>query len=190
MTACGCSKRKGKGIELNRMPISAQNTGYGAGAENWWGDFDRTIPGPRPAQNPKRVFDNPGYARTRERAPRAVRRSRAEKSAINRAMMYLTVAVLILGLVMQVGRLAEIASSAKRISTLTAEIKELRGERENLEVRLSMQQNLDRIRDQAINKCEMTYPTEGQIRVVALMGSGSEPLTQTASNNVEAPDAD
>jgi hypothetical protein len=40
---------------------------------------------------------------------------------------------------------------------LTAEIKELRGERENLEVRLSMQQNLDRIRDQAINKCDMTY---------------------------------
>ena len=190
MTACGCSKRKGKGIELNRMPISAQDTGYGAGAENWWGDFDRVVPSPRPGQSSKRVFDNPGYAKTRERAPRAIRRSRAEKSATTRAMMYLTVAVLVLGLLLQVGRLAQIASSSKRISTLTTEIKDLRGERENLEVRLSMQQNLDRIRDQAINKCEMTYPTEGQIRVVALMGSGSEPLTQTASNNVEAPDAE
>ena len=173
------------------MPMSAPSTGSGIVAEDWWSDFDRRSPSPRPqSRSAQRVFDNPGYARTRERAPRANRRSRVEKPAVTRWMMYLTVAVLVMGLVLQVGRLAQIASSSKRISSLTAEIKDLRGEKENLEVRLSMQQNLDRIRDTAINKCEMTYPSEDQIRVVSLMGSGSEPLTQTASTNAEAQDAD
>lgn len=55
---------------------------------------------------------------------------------------------------------------------------------------LSMQQNLARIRNEAINKCQMTYPTEDQIRVVSLMGSGSDPLTQTASTSMEAKAAD
>ena len=173
------------------MPISAPNTGYGVGAEDWWSDFDRNAPSRRPERKgPDRVFDNPGYTRTRERAPRAARRSRVEKSQLNRWMMYLTVAVLVLGLVLQVGRLAAIASSAKHISTLNAEIKDIQGQKETLEVMLSMQQNLTRIRNEAINKCEMTYPTEDQIRVVSLMGSGSEPLTQTASTSVEAKGAD
>jgi cell division protein FtsB len=173
------------------MPMSAPSTGYGIAAEDWWSDFDRGSPPQRArAGSAPRVFDNPGYTRTRERAPRAHRRSRAERPAVTRWMMYLTVAVLVMGLILQVGRLAQIASSSKRISSLTAEIKDLRGEKENLEVRLSMQQNLDRIRDTAINKCEMTYPSEDQIRVVSLMGSGSEPLTQTASTSTEATDAD
>jgi cell division protein FtsB len=173
------------------MPSCASNAGIGVGAEDWWNDFDRGTPA-RPEQrgSGERVFDNPGYARTRERAPRASRRSRVERPRLARFMMYLTVAVLIFGVVVQVGRLAQIASSSKRISTLTAEIKDLRGEKENLEVRLSMQQNLDRIRDEAINKCEMTYPSDDQIRVVSLMGSGSEPLTQTASTHAEASGAD
>ncbi len=168
------------------MPSCASNTGYEAGAEDWWNDFDRGTRARPGRGSDERVFENPGYARTRERAPRADRRSRADKPRLTRFMMYLTVVVLILGVVMQVGRLAQIASSSKRISTLTSEIKDLRGEKENLEVRLSMQQNLDRIRDEAINKCEMTYPSDDQIRVVSLMGSGSEPLTQTASTHVEA----
>jgi len=119
-----------------------------------------------------------------------LRRGRLERNSVSRAMMYLTAALLVIGLVVQVGRLAQIASSAKRISTLTVEIKELRGEKENLEVRLSMQQNLNRIRDEAIYKCEMVYPAQDQIRVVSLLGSGSEPLTQTASNSLEASKAD
>ena len=90
----------------------------------------------------------------------------------------------------QVGRLAQIASSAKQISTLNAENKDIEGQKETLEVMLSMQQNLTRIRNEAINKCEMTYPTEDQIRVVSLMGSGSDPLTQTASTSQEAKPAD
>jgi cell division protein FtsB len=172
------------------MPSCAPTAGYGIGAEDWWSDFDHETPSRPPRRSSVNVFDNPGYARTRERAPRAVRRSRVDRSKVNRFMLYLTAAVLVVGLVMQVGRLAQIASSSKRISTLTAELRDLRGEKENLEVRLSMQQNLDRIRDEAINKCEMTYPTEDQIRVVSLSGSGSEPLTRTASNSVEASGAD
>lgn len=172
------------------MPNCAPNTGY-LGAEDWWSDFDRKAPSRRADNRAQdRVFDNPGYTRTRERAPRALRRSRVEKTQLNRWMMYLTVTVLVLGLVVQVGRLAQIASSAKHISTLNADIKDLQGQKETLEVMLSMQQNLTRIRDEAINKCEMTYPTEDQIRVVSLMGSGADPLTQTASTSVEAKDAD
>ena len=173
------------------MPSCAPNTVYGVGADDWWSDFDRKAPS-RQAERKRseRVFDNPGYTRTRERAPRALRRSRVEKSQVTRWMMYLTVAVLVVGLVVQVGRLAQIATSAKRISTLNAEIKDIRGQKETLEVMLSMQQNLTRIRNVAINKCEMTYPTEDQIRVVSLMGSGSDPLTQTASTSVEANAAD
>jgi hypothetical protein len=172
------------------MPMDAPSAEF-FGTVDWWSDFDRTAPAGRRAQkNANRVFDNPGYTKTRERAPRAARRSRAETPALTRAMMYLTVMVLVAGLVMQVGRLAQIASSSKRISTLTTQIKELRGEKENLEVRLSMQQNLNRIRDEAIYKCDMGYPTEDQVRVVSLFGSGSEPLTQTASANMEAQGAD
>lgn len=173
------------------MPSCAPNMGYGVAADDWWSDFDRKAPSRRAERrSAERVFDNPGYKRIREHAPRALRRSRAEQSRVNRWMLYLTVAVLVLGLVMQVGRLAQIASSAKRISTLNAEIKDIEGQRETLEVMLSMQQNLARIRNEAINKCEMTYPTEDQIRVVSLMGSGSDPLTQTASSSMEAKSAD
>jgi cell division protein FtsB len=174
------------------MPISASNAIFEPGAEDWWSDFDRkTSPRRKARRSAERVFDNPGYTRTRERAPRALRRRTASGGlTLSRAMMYLAVFVLVTGLVVQVGRLAQIASSAKRISTLTAEIKELRGQKENLEVRLSMQQNLNRIRDEAIYKCDMSYPEEGQVRVVSLMGSGSEPLTQTASNSGEATAAD
>lgn len=173
------------------MPSCAPNTGYGVGADDWWSDFDRKAPSRHAERgSSERVFDNPGYTRTRERAPRAIRRSRAERGQVNRWMLYLTVAVLVVGLVVQVGRLAQIASSAKRISTLNAEIKDIENQRETLEVMLSMQQNLTRIRNVAVNKCEMTYPTEDQIRVVSLMGSGSDPLTQTASSSVEAKPAD
>ncbi len=116
------------------MPISVPNSGYGAGADDWWSDFDRKAPSRRPEQrSAERVFDNPGYSRTRERAPRALRRSRAEKSQLTRWMMYLALAVLVAGLVIQVGRLAAIASSAKRISTLSAEIKDIEGQKETLE---------------------------------------------------------
>ena len=173
------------------MPSYASNTALSVGADDWWSDFDRKAPSRRPERKgSERVFDNPGYTRTRERAPRALRRSRVEKSQVTRWMMYLTVAVLVVGLVVQVGRLAAIASSAKRISTLNAEIKDIQGQKETLEVMLSMQQNLARIRNEAINKCQMTYPTEDQIRVVSLMGSGSDPLTQTASTSMEAKAAD
>ena len=173
------------------MPMSVPNTGFGIGADDWWSDFDQKAPSRRPERKTyERVFDNPGYTRTRERAPRALRRSRLEKSRVTKWMMYLTVAVLVVGLVVQVGKLAQIASSAKRISTLSAEIKDIQGQKETLEVMLSMQQNLTRIRNEAINKCEMTYPTEDQIRVVSLMGSGSDPLTQTASTSMEANAAD
>lgn len=173
------------------MPSCAPNTICGVGADDWWSDFDRKAPSRQAERrSSERVFDNPGYTRTRERAPRALHRTRAEKSRVTRWMMYLTVAVLVVGLVVQVGKLAEIASSAKRISTLNAEIKDIQGHKETLEVMLSMQQNLARIRNEAINKCQMTYPSEDQIRVVSLMGSGSEPLTQTASTSMEAKAAD
>lgn len=173
------------------MSVSAQSTGYAPGAEDWWSDLHRgpSSPGSE-ARTARRVYDNPGYTRTRERAPRALRRSRAERTQWSRIMMYVTAAVLVIGLVIQVGRLAQIASSAKQISTLNAEIKDIEGQKETLEVMLSMQQNLTRIRNEAINKCEMTYPTEDQIRVVSLMGSGSDPLTQTASTSQEAKPAD
>jgi hypothetical protein len=173
------------------MSISAQSTGYAPGAEDWWSDFNRKPSSRRPeARTAPRVYDNPGYTRTREPAPRALRRNRAEKPQWSRLMMYMTAAVLVIGLVVQVGRLAQIASSAKQISTLNAEIKDIQGQKETLEVMLSMQQNLTRIRNEAINKCEMTYPTEDQIRVVSLMGSGADPLTQTASTSQEAKPAD
>jgi len=173
------------------MSVSAQSTGYAPSAEDWWSDLHRGPSSPRPeARTARRVYDNPGYTHTRERAPRALHRSRVEKPQWSRIMMYVTAAVLVIGLVVQVGRLAQIASSAKQISTLNAEIKDIEGQKETLEVMLSMQQNLTRIRNEAINKCEMTYPTEDQIRVVSLMGSGSDPLTQTASTSQEAKPAD
>ena len=106
------------------------------------------------------------------------------EAAMSKALMYLTVALLATALFVQIGRLSAIAAQNKQISVLTSEIKALESEKANLEVRLSMQQNINRVRDEAIYRLGMTRPEDGQIRVVSLNGYSVSTRTQTADNSV------
>ena len=102
-------------------------------------------------------------------APRdAVRRRPHKKSLAKSLCMYLFIAVLLGCLFTQISALAKITQNAKWIATIQTDIHEMRGESGNLTVRLGMQQNINRVRDEAIYRLGMVQPQAGQIRVVAM----------------------
>jgi len=166
--------------------------------ETWWpdeGEYGPSAPRHRkPARPPaeERRFERtdkspePRFAGSRPLEPRPPERQpeadvRAAPS-LSRVLMYLTVALLMALLFVQVGRLAQIASQAKRISTLQASIRELQNEKGNLQVRLSMQQNPTRVLEEAIYRLGMIRPEDGQIRVITPIGGAFTARTQTADN--------
>lgn len=125
-----------------------------------------------------------GAQDTRRNAMTNTQINRAAKQEVkanklNKALMYMTIALLMTLLFVQIGRLAQISGQTKQIAQLSNAIRELGNERSNLEVRLSMQQNINRVRDEAINKHGMVRPDNGQIRVVAL-GQAATVRMQTA----------
>lgn len=101
---------------------------------------------------------------------------------VNRAMMVLTLAVLISGLFLQLSRMAAINARAIEISELNAQIVELTGERQQLEIVMSIKQDIARIQDEAA-RLGMTYPGEGQVRVVTLPTGYGADNTMVAADN-------
>lgn len=187
---------------MSRVMNRAAGTDYVPGAdyapeeEKWW-EEDTGVYRPVRAARPKlTVLTNenfgspdgkPGQTRAAQaalRANAARRKNRRMEAAMSKALMYLTVALLAVALFVQIGRLSAIAAQNKQISVLTSEIKSLESEKANLEVRLSMQQNINRVRDEAIYRLGMTRPEDGQIRVVSLNGYSVSTRTQTADNSV------
>ncbi|MDL2206156.1 cell division protein FtsL [Eubacteriales bacterium OttesenSCG-928-N13] len=105
-------------------------------------------------------------------------------SKLSRILMYATIALALMLVFMQISRLAELAGQTKQIATLVTGIRELQNERNNLEVRLSMQQNINRVRDEAVYKLGMIQPEEGQIQVVSLNGYSAPAPMQTVDRTV------
>ena len=61
------------------------------------------------------------------------------------------------------------------------EIEELSSEQQNLEVRMSLQLNLERIEDEALNRLGMVYPGEEQVRVIAIEQTNDNVVTANAA---------
>lgn len=88
---------------------------------------------------------------------------------------------LLVGLFVQISLLAQISGQAKALNKVNGQIRELTSAEEDLQVCLSMYQNLERIENRA-KALGMRLPDESQIRVVSLPGLAEDISTQTAEN--------
>ena len=88
---------------------------------------------------------------------------------------------LLVGLFVQISLLAQISGQAKALNKVNGQIRELTSAEEDLQVCLSMYQNLERIENRA-KALGMRLPDESQIRVVSLPGLAEDVSTQTAEN--------
>ena len=88
---------------------------------------------------------------------------------------------LLVGLFVQISLLAQISGQAKALNKVNSQIRELTSAEEDLQVCLSMYQNLERIENRA-RALGMRLPDESQIRVVSLPGLAEDVSTQTAEN--------
>ncbi len=88
---------------------------------------------------------------------------------------------LLVGLFVQISLLAQISGQAKALNKVNGQIRELTSAEEDLQVCLSMYQNLERIENRA-RALGMRLPDESQIRVVSLPGLAEDVSTQTAEN--------
>ena len=88
---------------------------------------------------------------------------------------------LLIGLFVQISLLAQISGQAKALNKVNGQIRELTSAEEDLQVCLSMYQNLERIENRA-RALGMRLPDESQIRVVSLPGLAEDVSTQTAEN--------
>ncbi len=132
--------------------------------EDWWGDFDENVPPP-----PMR------------RSDRYRRRKKGGMSPASRAMMVLTGIVFVFCVCFQLYRLSLITGQNKEIQALRTQIEELSSEQQNLEVRLSLQFNLERIESEATSRLGMVYPSADQIRTIAVAGSNESVVTAYAA---------
>ena len=88
---------------------------------------------------------------------------------------------LIAGVFGQITMIAKLAAQSKQISQVNREIRDMTATVENMQVCLSMYQNLDRIETLAYG-LGMQLPDAEQIRVVSLPGIAGDASTQTAEN--------
>lgn len=98
----------------------------------------------------------------------------------NRMMLRITACLVVVCLFAYISRMAVIASSAKEISNLRKELTQLREEQQYLELYLAAQQDLNRVRDEAMVRLGMRYPEDGQVRLVSLSGYAMSANSQTA----------
>ncbi len=166
--------------------MSAKNKSAAAAAyipdmEDWWSEGESQAPlrQGRPRHRANRA-PQPLPAQAEVQGVSRVERKKAAER--NRLLMYLTLGVFILCLFLQVNRYAQIASQTKRISRLVNEIKQLENDKSNLTLRLSARENINRVREEAMYNLGMDYPTEGQVKVVALGALPPESLSQMAVN--------
>lgn len=124
---------------------------------DWWGDFDIDVP----PQKPKfRVYENPKYAKGKYYQPAQ------KKKSMNSAIAFLAVVMFFTLSIFQISRIAALSEKGKQIASLKSEIKTIEQENETKELRLLMQQNIDRVRDIATRELGMTVPTEEQTIVL------------------------
>ena len=113
-----------------------------------------------------------------------IRRQPQYLSPLSRALMFATIALVAVGLFIQISRTAAISAQSKEISQLRSAIQELTVEQQYLQITLSTRQNIDRVRDEAMGRLGMNYPVEGQVRVVTLpFGQYAGAANQTADGD-------
>jgi len=137
---------------------------YAPDTEDWWGDFDVDTPPPPLPEKRK-------YAPTKKKG----------MSTGSQAMALLTCLVFLGCICFQIFRLSLITQQNKQIQELREQIEELSSEKQNLEVRMSLQLNLERIEDEALNRLGMVYPEESQIRVIAIGAANESIVTANAA---------
>ena len=98
----------------------------------------------------------------------------------SRIAMYIFVIVMLALLFTQVTRLAQIAQFSKQITSLKSDIRTMIGDNSNKSVRLNMQRDINRVREEAIYKLGMIQPEEGQIRIVTMIIPSVDVQQQTA----------
>lgn len=149
--------------------------------EDWWGDFDINVPPPAIKKPKFRVYDNPNYGKsTRNTKPRSTRKNKSRRKK-NKVAIYCVVALIATMAFLQLNRLAEISLKSKQISRLNDEIKKINENYETNVLHLSMAQNINKVREDAIYKLGMEYATEDQIHVVTL----PEYYSDTVANNAD-----
>jgi len=146
---------KMKRAHVNRTPDT----------EDWWGDFEvDTPPPPLPGR--------------RSYAPAKRKKGMSTGS---QAMLLLTCLVFLGCVCAQIFRLSLITQQNKQIQELREQIEELSSEKQNLEVRMSLQLNYERIEDEALNRLGMVYPGEDQVRVIAIGETNDSVVTANAA---------
>lgn len=98
------------------------------------------------------------------------RQPESDMRAINRVMSFLSIALLVVILCGALVRVSFIRQNTQRIETLLSEIDELASQQKNLNVRLSMSLNMERIESEAIERLGMEKPRPENVRVIALGG--------------------
>lgn len=97
--------------------------------------------------------------------PRRARAQRQERAG--RTLLAVFMAVLFVGLFVQIAMVARLARQNKEIQRVATEIRDLSATADNLELSLSHYQSPDRVAKQA-ERLGMEQPAEGQIRVVSV----------------------
>ena len=116
-------------------------------------------------------------------AVRPVPSRRARAIRMNRIMLRLTIALIVVCLFVYITRMAAISAAAKEIGKIKQEITQLKEDQQYLEVMLAARQDLERVRDEATGRLGMRYPTEGQVQLVSLSGYAPSANTQTAHDS-------
>ena len=116
-------------------------------------------------------------------AVKSVPSRKARAARINRMMLRVTIALIVICLFVYISRMAAISAAAKEINQIKQGITQLKENQQYLEVMLAARQELDRVRDEAMGRLGMGYPTEGQVQLVSLSGYAPSANTQTAHDN-------
>ena len=111
------------------------------------------------------------------------RESRERLEKRRRRLGYGLIGCVVLALFLQITFFAQMSAKSKEIAQVDAQIHELEGQKENLQVYLSMYQSIDRVKSRA-EAIGMRLPDEGQIRVVSVPGLAEDGLVQTADSQV------
>lgn len=106
---------------------------------------------------------------------------RSSRRRLCRTLKIVLVLCLVAGVFGQITMIAKLAAQSKQISQVNREIRDMTATVENMQVCLSMYQNLDRIETLAYG-LGMQLPAQDQIRVVSLPGITEDASTQTAEN--------
>lgn len=138
----------------------------------------------RPMDKGRIEFERQATARTQrvQVQPRGVA---AGQKLLSQAAFCVFIALAMVLMFVQITRIAEISGNMKRISSISTVIREAQNEKGNLSVRLSMQQNITRVRDEAINRLGMVEPDPHQIKVVSPNVNSVDSQMRTASAGVQ-----